>query len=165
MTLYHHDQIAEIAGKIKDMQFAMLTTANDDNVLSSRPLASREIDEEGCLWLFTSDEPAFVADLTGHPGVNVSYADPRRELYLSLSGRATLQRDPARAAALWEPQLRTWFPGGYDDPHLALLRVRIQSAEYWDAGTSKMCQLLAVARAGLTGERPGGIGRHTAICL
>ena len=66
---------------------------------------------------------------------------------------------------MWTPAARSWFPKGVDDPHLTLIRVRIQSAEYWDAGSSKMKQLVQMARTALTGRSPIHLGQATTICL
>jgi len=39
-------------------------------------------------------------------------------------------RDEATAKELWNVFAQAWFPEGVDDPHLALLRVDIEQAEY-----------------------------------
>ena len=165
MPLYNQEQINTIATKIKDVRFGMFTTTGDDNVLSSRPLTTQQIDNEGNLWFFTSDEADFTTDLQHHPGVNVSFSNPDEHLYLSVCGQAYLLKDRAKARELWNPMVRAWFPGGLDDPHLALIRVRIQSAEYWDAGASKMKQLFELAKAAVSGRAPQQMGQHTTICL
>jgi len=165
MTLYSQDQIHAIAAKIKDVRYGMFTTVDDDHVPTSRPLTNRQVDNEGNLWFFTSDEAPFTQDLAQHPDVNVSFSSPEDNLYLSVTGQAYLLKDRAKARELWTPAAKAWFPGGLDDPHLAMIRVRIQTAEYWDARTNKMTQLMARARAALTGRYPTDIGRHTTICL
>ena len=50
--------------------------------------------------------------------------------------------------------MAAWFPEGVDDPHLALVKVTIEAAEYWDAELGKMRQLLKMARAAITGHPP-----------
>ncbi len=165
MALYNQEQINTIVGKIKDVRFGMFTTMDASNVLTSRPLANQQIDVEGNMWFFTSDEAPFTHDLAQHPGVSISFARPEQCLYLSISGQAALVKDMRKARELWNPLVQAWFPGGLDDPHLALIRLKIQSAEYWDAGTSKMKQLVAMAKAAITGERPTSMGEHTTICL
>lgn len=165
MALYNQEQINTIASKIKDVPFGMFTTADQTNVLTSRPLTSQQIDVEGNMWFFTSDEAPFTHDLDQHPAVNISFSRPEQNLYLSISGQAELVKDPRKARELWNPLVKAWFPGGVDDPHLAMIRLRIQTAEYWDAGTSKMKQLFAMAKAAITGERPTSVGEHTTICL
>lgn len=165
MTLYSQDQINTIASKIKDVRFGMFTTVDDDNVPSSRPLTYQQVDNEGNIWFFTTDEAAFTQELARHPDVNVSFSNPDDKLYLSVTGQAYLLKDRAKARELWTPPMKTWFPGGLDDPHLAMIRVRIQTAEYWDASANKMKQLIQRARNALTGRHPTHIGRHTTICL
>jgi general stress protein 26 len=165
MPLYSQDQINLIAAKIKDVRFGMFTTTDDENILTSRPLTSQQIDNEGNMWFFTSDEAAFTLHLGHHPQVNVSFSNPESNLYLSVAGRAYLLRDRAKARELWNPLARTWFPAGLDDPHLALIRMRIESAEYWDAGASKMKQLFHFAKAAVSGRAPVNVGKHTTICL
>lgn len=165
MPLYSQDQINTISAKIKDVRFGMFTTFDAEHVLTSRPLTTQQLDNEGNLWFFASDEAAFMLDLPQHPDVNISYSDPERNLYLSISGRAHVVKDRAKARELWNAAARGWFPGGVDDPHLSLIRVRIESAEYWDAGSTKMKQLVQIARAAITGRAPVPMGRHTTICL
>lgn len=165
MPLYSQDQIHTIAAKIKDVRFGMFTTVDDDNVLTSRPLTSQQIDNEGNMWFFTSDEAPFTHHLEHHPDVNVSFSNPDDHLYLSVTGQAYLLKDRAKARELWNPLVRAWFPRGLDDPHLAMIRVRIQSAEYWDANASKMKQLVQLAKAAITGRAAVDMGKHTTICL
>ncbi|MQA41621.1 pyridoxamine 5'-phosphate oxidase family protein [Rugamonas aquatica] len=165
MPLYTQEQINTLAAKIKDVRFGMFTTAGEDEKISSRPLTAQQIDNEGNIWFFTSDDADFADDLERHPGVNVSFSNPAESVYLSVAGQAYLLKDRAKARELWNPAVRSWFPGGLDDPHLALIRVRIQSAEYWDAGAGKMKQLFQLARAVLSGRTPSQMGRHTTICL
>jgi general stress protein 26 len=165
MALYNQEQIQTIASKIKDVPFGMFTTVDGSDQMTSRPLTNQQIDSEGNMWFFTSDEAAFTHDLEQHPTVNISFARPEQSLYLSISGHAVLVKDPRKARELWSPMLKAWFPKGVDDPHLSMIRLQIQTAEFWDAGTSKMKQLLALAKAAITGERPTAAGEHTTICL
>ena len=165
MPLYSQEQINTIAARIKDVRFGMFTTFAAGHGLTSRPLTTQQIDNEGNLWFFSSDEAVFMHDLPQHPGVNISYSDPERNLYLSISGRAYVLKDRAKARELWNATARTWFPKGVDDPHLTLIRVRIESAEYWDAGSTKMKQLAQIAKSAITGRAPAAMSRHTTICL
>ena len=58
------------------------------------------------------------------------------DYFACLSG--TVRTDDNRAVIdkLWSPQVEAWFPGGKDDPNLALLRFDIDSAELWEADMS-----------------------------
>jgi len=164
MTQYT-EQLQDLAAKIKQVEFGMFTSSNDSRTLTSRPLTQQQVDPLGNMWFFVSDQEAFTRDLLGNAQVNVSFSDIKDNLYVSITGRAELLRDRIKAEELWSPMIKTWFPGGLDDPHLALIKVKIQSAEYWDAPSSKMTQFFSMAKGVFTGERPKNIGDHEKINL
>lgn len=145
---------AKLRELVKDIDIAMVTTVTPDGALRSRPMATRAFESEGELWFFTADDSAKADDLAAERAVNVSYADPGSQRYVSVSGNATILRDRDKAKELWTPVLKAYFPGGLDDPHLALLRVSVETAQYWDSPSSKMVQLFEMTRAAATGGRP-----------
>ena len=89
--------------------------------------------------------------------VNVSYARPEDQRYVSLSGTARLVRDREKIKELWNPALKAWFPQGMDDPEIALIKVRVEQAEYWDSPSSAMAHVAGYVKAVATGQpyRPG----------
>ncbi|TWI62198.1 general stress protein 26 [Pseudoduganella lurida] len=163
MALFTREELADLRDKIKDVKFGMFTVREATGQLTSRPMTSQQLDDEGNLWFFVSDQEAFTHELAREPSVNVSYADVDDHLYVSVAGRAALLRDRAKAEELWKPAVKTWFPQGLDDPHLALLKVSIDGAEYWDTGNSKMVSLFAMAKAAITGKRPEHVGEHKTL--
>jgi general stress protein 26 len=160
MALFTNDELDDLRGKIKDVKFGMFTAQDAAGMLTSRPLTSQQIDDDGNMWFFVSDQEAFTRELADRPNVNVAFADVDDHLYVSVTGRASLLRDRAKAEELWNPMVKAWFPQGLDDPHLALLRVHIQAAEYWDTANSKMVTLFAMAKAAITGKPPTNVGEH-----
>jgi general stress protein 26 len=54
----------------------------------------------------------------------------------------------------WSPVVKAYFPGGADDPNVALMKVRPTSVYYWESETGKMVQFLKMAVAAVTGK-PG----------
>src|SRR5687767_9666612 len=129
-----NNDIEKLARIIKRVEIAMLTTAMPDGSLRSRPMQTRNEDFDGReLWFFTPLDQAKVEEVAAEHHVNLNYADPDKQRYASVSGMATLVRDRAKAQELWSPAMKAWFPKGLDDPNLALLRVRVQYAEYWEA--------------------------------
>ena len=165
MTSYTSEQITLIADKIKSVKFGMFTTSDDTRTLTSRPLTQQQVDSEGQIWFFVTDEAAYTRDLLNNPQVNVSFAEPSDSLYVSVCGRAELLKDRAKAEELWNPIVKAWFPGGLDDPHLSLIKVTIQSAEYWDSDASKMRQFFEMAKAAITGDPPKDLGEHGKVNL
>ena len=137
--------------KIKDVRVAMLTTMEQDGSLRSRPMHTQQVEFDGNLWFFTADNSGKVAEIQADSDVNLAYVDPKDSLYISVTGKAELVHDRAKIDELWSPTLKVWFKGGKDDPHVALLRVKVVEAEYWDDNRSKMGQLFGMAKAVVTG--------------
>lgn len=145
--------LEQLREKIKGIRIAMLTTIDKDGSLRSRPMATQEAESDGELWFFTAAGSAKAGEVEHDQRVNVSYADPDDQRYVSVSGTARIVRDQAKARELWNPLLKAWFPKGLDDPELALLRVQVEKAEYWDSPSSKMVQLIGLLKAVTTGKR------------
>ena len=152
---------------IKDIRFGILTHRHSNGMLHAHPLTTqnRHIDERGELYFFIPKSGELYERLLTDGEVNVSYADPDEDSYVSLSGQARFVDDAAQKEALWSPLARAWFPGGPTDPDLALLAVRIRHAEYWDVDDSKMVQLFKMAKAAVTGEPPRQLGEHKELSL
>lgn len=145
--------VQKLAEMIKGIEIAMLTTAAPDGTLHSRPMATQRAPFDGVLWFFTDAESGKVHELRSHSHVNVAYASPSDNRYVSIAGRATVMRDKAKQKELWTPVNKAWFPQGPEDPNLALLRVEVDSAEYWDAPSSTFVKLAGMVKATLTGQR------------
>ena len=137
---------------IKDMRIAMLTTVEADGTLHTRPLATLRYANDGELWFFTSLDSAKVHEIEEDRHASVTYSDMEQNIYVAVSGTADIVRDRNKAEELWSPMAKAWFPKGLDDPQLALLRVKIARAEYWDS-PGRAAYLLGVAKATVTGRR------------
>lgn len=144
------EAIRRLGDMIQDIHVAMLTTALPDGTLRSRPMATQTTRFEGDLWFFTRVSSAKVDELERNPHVNVSYISPFGERYVSVSGRVSLVTDRTWIKKLWRPSLKLWFPQGEEDLDLALLRVKVDEAEYWDSNANAMAKI-----PGFTKSNPG----------
>lgn len=150
----HHNReesIKKIQELTEGIDFCMLTTM-DNGVLRSRPMSTQEFEFDGDLWFFTSDNTHKIDEIEKDNRVNVSYSNPDDKVYLSISGRAEVVKDRAKIEELWSPVLKAWFPEGLDDPHLCLLKIPVEQAEYWDAPNSTIVQLFGMVKAIATGQ-------------
>jgi general stress protein 26 len=152
------DSINKLRELIQDIDFAMLTTISGDK-LRSRPMSTQEVEFDGDLWFFTSDNTHKVEEIERDNRVNVAYAAPESNTFISVSGRADLVKDRAKIEELWNPIYKAWFPEGLDDPHLALLKIEVEEAEYWDSPSSKIVQIAGFLKALATGQEADG-GEH-----
>src|SRR5438067_9380888 len=145
--MQHDEAIQKLGEMTKDIQVAMMTTLMPDGTLRSRPMATQKTPFDGELWFFTDADSAKVHEVEGDHHVNLSYADPDNQRYVSVTGRASVVNDREKARAIWNPVNKAWFPNGVDDPALRLLRVKVDQAQYWDAPSGKMTQLIGLAKA------------------
>ena len=56
---------------------------------------------------------------------------------------ATVVRDPPKMRELYSPILKTWFPGGLEDPYLTLIKFEANSGAYWDSPGGMLQSLAA----------------------
>ena len=154
----------KLAKLIHGIKFAMLTTADTDGTLRSRPMATQAEEFDGDLWFFTGKSSHKVAEIDADHRVNLSYADPSSAKYVSVSGTGRLVQDRGKAEAMWNPALKAWFPKGLDDPDLCLLRVTPSQAEYWDTPGTVIAHAIGFVKAMATGQR-ANIGQHEQLHL
>ena len=150
----HHNReesIEKIRELTEGIDFCMLTTM-DGGVLRSRPMSTQQFEFDGDLWFFTSDNTHKIEEIEKDNRVNAAYSNPDDNVYLSISGRAEVVKDKAKIEELWSPVLKAWFPEGLDDPHLCLLKIPVEQAEYWDAPNSTIVQLFGMVKAIATGQ-------------
>jgi general stress protein 26 len=139
---------------IKDIDLCMLTTVDESGDLHSRPMSlNADVDEEGTLWFFTSSNSHKVSEIERTPNVNVSFIDTGEQHYVSISGMAELVTDRQKIKQLWKPVLKAWFPDGPEQSDIALLKVQVRKAEYWDGPSSTIAQAVSFVSAILTGKQ------------
>jgi general stress protein 26 len=164
MTGHDSDSVAKLNKLIKGIRIAMLTTSESDGTLRSRPMATQQHDFDGELWFFTGKASHKVVEIGADMHVNLSYADPSDNRYVSISGAGRIVIDPQKAKELWNPMLKAWFPKGLEDPDLALLKVAPTQAEYWDSPSSGVVHAIGFMKAIFTGERANP-GDHAKLTL
>ena len=152
---------------IKDIKFGMLTHRHSDGHLHSSPLTTQnKADDEGtALYFFISRKGEIASCIAKDGNVNVAYAHPGDDRYVSVSGNASIVEDQAKKDYLFTSFAKAWFPGGATDPDMALLHINIGHAEYWDVKESKMVQLAKMAKAAITGKPPENMGDHKEMNL
>ena len=164
-TTEQDEHLAKLRDMIKDINFAMLTTVDDDGSLRSRPMsANKEVEFDGDLWFFTYASSHKVGEVMIDHQVGVSFSDPNSQRYVSLSGTANLVRDRQKIEELWQPQLKAWFPKGTDEPDIALLKVSVHKAEYWDSPSSPVAHLVGLVKSSVTGK-PSPVGENEKLNL
>ncbi len=158
----HLARVWEITEKVG---ISMLTTRFSDG-LRARPMDARPDRDRGVIW--------FLTDVRGHKDeeidkahdVGLVFIDQDSRAYLSITGRAFLIRDNARAQEIWKKTDDVWWPEGPADPNVRVLRVDPAIAELWDGPASSAAAVFEFTRARVTGEKPNlGENRKTTTSM
>lgn len=154
-------KIAELA---KGIHICMMTTANPDGSMDSRPMAVQDTPFDGTMWFLTRNTSDKINEIAQDQHVTLTFAEPSNSKYISLKGRASVNQDRAKIHELWNAMYKAWFPKGEDDPEIAVLRVDVHEANYWEASGLKVVMLVKYAFAAATGGKvPLGEAGHVAV--
>ncbi|TPG45484.1 general stress protein [Roseomonas nepalensis] len=152
-----HEQREKVREMIKDVQTAVLVTHGDGDKLRGRPMVAAALDPDGkTLWFYSGNSTEKTDEIKNNNRVLLSYSDPSSQNYVSISGTARVVRDAAKQKEFWQESMKTWFPGGPEDPKIALIAVEMTGAEYWDSPNSTLLHAFGYVKATLTGEPPKG---------
>ena len=140
---------------------AFLVTHSPAHGPHGRPMATAEVGEAiEQIWFASQRDSLKVEELEADNRVFLGYTVHTK--WATLTGRAKLVDDRAKAHELWSDVWKNWFAGP-DDPNLVLIQVIPEQAEYWDGG-SKIVQMLKFATTALTGAKTSA-GSHASVKL
>lgn len=142
----------------------MFTTHFADG-LRARPLEARPDRDAGLIWFVTDLRSAKEHEIAAAHDVGLTFLDPKANAFLSLTARAEVWRDHAKAAEIWKPSDNMWWHGP-SDTNVCVLRVTPLTAELWDGPASKAVAAFEFVKARLTGEPPNlGENRKVTVHL
>ena len=122
---------ADLWKRMTDSPFLMVGPA--DGSAHSEPLTAQlDDDQVDTLFFFIGKDNR----LAGGGRVMAQFVSKGHDFFACLDGQARIDNDFAQIDKLWNKQVEAWFPGGKDDPNLALLRIDIDSAELWETDMS-----------------------------
>ena len=130
--------LAELAEKMRDIDFAMLSTHTEGGAIGARPMSNnRDVDYDGDSYYFTWDQSRMVHDIAADPQVSLSFLGSsgllgRRPFFVAVEGHAELIHDKAQFAAHWTSDLDAWFDDGIHTAGLAMIKVHAGRIHYWD---------------------------------
>jgi len=134
--------IGKVAKMMRDLDFCMLTTRDEEGSLHARPMSNNgEVEFDGDVWFFSDADSRKVREIEAEPRVELSYADTRSYRFISMSGEASVVRDAARKRELWMKELERWFDGGPESDAIVLIKVTPSRVEYWNGEDSGEIEL------------------------
>src|ERR1700692_4710407 len=95
--------LARVWEIMADVAICMVTT-HAGGRMRSRPMHAIPERDEGAIYFVTDTRGAKDDEIAAAPDVCLSFADLGDNTHLSVTGRAEMIRDPAKAAALWRTE-------------------------------------------------------------
>jgi general stress protein 26 len=147
---------------IERVGVCMLTTSFGAG-MRARPLEARPDRSTGIIWFVTDLRSGKEQEIQSDHDVGLAFVDAKAKVYLSITARAEVRRDHAKAAEIWKTTDNMWWQGP-DDLNVCVLRVQPITAELWDGPASKAVAAFEFAKARLTGEEPN-LGENRKITV
>ena len=125
---------AEIEEKFRDAlksDMTMMLGVVADGKCHPRPMTAQIEEDAKPIWFFTSKETEIASEAEGGGTAVATFTSNDNDLFATVHGRLSVDKDRATIERLWNPYVAAWFEKGNDDPKLTLLRFDPDNAEIW----------------------------------
>ena len=102
----------------------------------TQPMTAKFEGNTGPLWFFATKDNGLIAALGESHRAIATYTGKGHDVFASIHGTLSIERDPTLVDRLWDKHTEAWFEGGKADPKLALLRLDTETSEIWLGGSS-----------------------------
>jgi general stress protein 26 len=148
------EAIARVRELVEDIDFTMLTTRDPAGNLVSRPMSTRQMDENGDIWFFVLEDSKKVDEAEADDEVGLAYLDSSGHRYVSVAGHARVVHDAAKMKELYSPSLDIWFEDGLDTPGITLLKVSPVETEFWEPAKNRIAMAAVMLKSLVTRDTP-----------
>jgi general stress protein 26 len=146
---------------IKKIGFAMLVTRDGDK-LRARPMSAYLERDNNAIYFLTDARRHKDEEIARNPNINLSFANPSDQKYVSLTGTAVVSNDRAKIKQLFSTPAKAWWDSA-EDPNIRVLKVTPDDAEFWDSPGSVISHV-KMAAAAVSGTRPD-LGDNRKVAL
>lgn len=138
---------------IKDIKTCMLVT-DVGGFMHARPMHLVQDEYDNKIWFFTSKSSEKVTEIENKHRVCLTFTDNNTNVFVSLTGHAHLTQERSLIEKFWSPVVEAWFPEGQNSADVALLEIKIEKGEHWDATSNPAAFIYEIAKSNLTDQEP-----------
>ena len=130
--------LQDIAEKLGDIDFAMLSSRSADGNIGSRPMSNNgDVEYDGDNFFFAFESAHLVADIKRDAKIGLSFAGSKGllgkpPLFIAIEASAELIRDKSLFEKHWTKDIERWAHDGIDTPGLVLIKAHANRIHYWD---------------------------------
>ena len=143
-------KIKELTDKAKSCFFC--TNIKSGKPFTTRPMSVQQVDDEGNLWFLSAEDSHKNMDLEADPFVQLLFQGGHHSDFLSIHGKATVNKNKQKIDELWEPIVKTWFTEGKDDPRITVIKVEPEDGYYWDTKNGTLIAFAKQLAGAMTGQ-------------
>jgi general stress protein 26 len=131
-------KLADLSKKMKDIDFAMLSTHTEGGQIAARPMSNnREVEYDGDSFYFAWEQSRIVSDIQREPKVALSFQENNKgsdkpPMMIAVEGQAEVIRDKGAFKKHWTPDLDRWFDNGIDSSGIVMIKVHATRIHYWN---------------------------------
>ncbi len=164
-TVYNKEAIAKLKTLVDEVKVCLFRTdLKINDIATCNPMTAVKVCDQGNIWFFSEKNSEKNTGIKNDKNVQLYFSHPAKNIYLVVSGEATIIYDKNKIAELWTSAAIIWFKDGKDDPNISLIKVKPTAAFYWDTNENKMISFLKMIASVVTGTNLE-IGTQVALDL
>ena len=151
-NLNNKEAIDKLKSLVNNIMICLFCTdLKTDDGATCRPMSAVKVCDQGNIWFFSEKDSDKNEAIVKDKDVQLSFSDPGKGSYLVVNGEAEIILDKTIIEDLWTPAAKIWFKQGKDDPNISVIKVKPNSAYYWDTDGNRMINLLKMVASVVTG--------------
>lgn len=154
--LNNSEAITKLKELAEDIGTCMFCTELTQTPFNTRPMALREVDEQGNLWFISAASSHKNMEIKQDDKVQLIFAKTSNYHFLSVFGEASIYKDRAKLDEIWTPIAKAWFEEGKEDPEATVIKVRPLESYYWDTQDGKIMSMVKIVTGAITGKSMDG---------
>jgi general stress protein 26 len=151
-NLYNKEAIEKLKSLVDHVKVCLFCTdLQTDDGSTCRPMYAVQVCDQGNIWFFSEKNSDKNIAITKDKNVQLFFSHPAKNIYLVVSGEATIIYDTTKIEELWTSAAIIWFKEGKHDPDISLIKIKPNNAYYWDTDENKMISFLKMVASVVTG--------------
>ena len=150
-NLFEGKAVEKLKTLISDTKTCLFCTDLTSLPITTRPMASTLVDDNGNLWFISSTQSNKNFEIKLDNRVQLFYTNNSDSEFLTVYGTATIFKDKVIIEKLWTPIAKAWFDEGKKDPDVSVICVQPSDVHYWDNKNGKIISLLKLVTQAATG--------------
>ena len=151
-NLKNKEAIDKLKSLVDDIMICLFCTdLKTDDGSTCCPMSALKVCDQGNIWFFSEKSSDKNKAILADKNVQLFFSHPGKGSYLVVNGEAEIILDKTTIEELWTPVAKIWFKEGKEDPNISVIKVKPNTAHYWDTDGNRMINLFKMLASVVTG--------------